>query len=666
MAPTRLALFCVLLLASSRADDAPLGPVVGVDLGTTYSCVAIWTDGKVEILANDQGNRVTPSYVAFTESERLIGDAAKTQAALNPANTIYDAKRLIGRKFSDEHVKKDMKMWPFKIIEEAGGKPAFQVSTQDGTKTLTPQEVSAMILGKMRDTAETALGKKVVNMVVTVPAYFNDAQRQATKDAGAIAGLNVIRILNEPTAAAIAFGLDRKASQAETVLVFDLGGGTFDVSLLSIDSGVFEVLATAGDTHLGGEDLDNRLIKHLVGLLKKKHPDKDPLKTPAALQKLRREAERAKRALSSSPEVRVEIESLLPGLDLSETVTRAKFEELCADLFRQTIVPVEKVLEDAGVEKSEVSEVVLVGGSTRIPKVRSILKKFFNGKQPNFSINPDEAVAYGAAVQAAVLSGERDKKVQDLLLLDVTPLTLGIETTGGVMASIIPRNTVVPTSKTKRYTTAEDNQVAVTNKVFEGERSLSKDNRLLGSFELSGFPPMPKGEAQIDVTFDLDANGILSVSAVETKSGSTARITIANSDRLSGEEVERMVKEAESYKAQDGRSLERVAARAQLEAYMYACRKLLREKELRGRMIEDDLDTVQGALDNADAWIDSDIGGDAPDASASDFEMKLASLKDETVGPVLERYDASPEGYGTTEGGSMDEEDYDAQAHDEL
>ena len=390
-----------LLPHGTAGDDPPvLGPVVGVDLGTTYSCVAIFQHGAVEILANDQGNRVTPSYVAFTDSERLVGDAAKTQAALNPSNTIYDAKRLIGRRFSDKHVQKDMKLWPFKLSEDSNGKPLIHVTANGKAKTLTPQEVSAMILGRMRDTAQAALGKDVVNMVVTVPAYFNDAQRQATKDAGAIAGLNVLRILNEPTAAAIAFGLDRK-SNAETVLVFDLGGGTFDVSLLSIDSGVFEVLATAGDTHLGGEDLDNRLIQHLLSVLKKKHPGKDPSKNPSAIQKLRREAERAKRALSTSPEVRVEIEALMPGLDVSETVTRAKFEELCADLFRQTIVPVEKVLDDAGVAKDEVSEVVLVGGSTRIPKVRQILKRFFDGKEPNYSINPDEAVAYGAGRPAA-------------------------------------------------------------------------------------------------------------------------------------------------------------------------------------------------------------------------------------------------------------------------
>ena len=468
--PTRVAF--LLLLSLGRADEPPAieGPVVGVDLGTTYSCVAIFQRGEVEIIANDQGNRVTPSYVAFTESERLVGDAAKTQAALNPANTVYDAKRLIGRKFSDPHVKADQKLWPFKVVEASGGKTAIQVKVDGKPKQFSPQEISAFVLGKMRDTAEAYLSKPVKNMVVTVPAYFNDAQRQATKDAGAIAGLNVLRILNEPTAAAIAFGLDRSAA-TETVLVFDLGGGTFDVSLLSIDAGVFEVLATAGDTHLGGEDLDNRLIQHLLQLVAKKHPGKDPSKSPAAIQKLRREAERAKRALSTTPEVRVEIEGLMPGLDLSETITRAKLEELCADLFRQTLVPVEKVLADAGVEKGEVSEVVLVGGSTRIPKIRALLKRFFNGKAPNQSVNPDEAVAFGAAVQvrtwhvargmrhvahvthvwrvactcpcasvcapalirvwrvactrrrvqAGVLSGERDKKIQDLLLLDVAP-----------------------------------------------------------------------------------------------------------------------------------------------------------------------------------------------------------------------------------------------------
>ena len=492
----------LLALAAPRAiaTDGAADPVIGVDLGTTYSCVGVFQNGAVEIIANDQGNRVTPSYVAFTESERLVGDAAKIQASLNPENTVYDSKRLIGRRFRDEHVQADMQLWPFTVVEIDGGKPAVQVTVGGERKQLLPQEVSSMVLGKMRDVAEGYLGKKVSKMVVTVPAYFNDAQRQATKDAGRIAGLEVLRILNEPTAAAIAYGLDRKdaGGAAQTVLVFDLGGGTFDVSLLAIDSGVFEVLATAGDTHLGGEDFDNRLMAHLLELLRKKHPGKDPATSRSAVQKLRREAERAKRHLSTAPQVRIEIESLLPGLDFSETVTRAKFEELCADLFRQTLLPVERVLEDASLTKRDVDEVVLVGGSTRIPKVQALLTKFFNGKPPNKSINPDEAVAYGAAVQAGVLSGERDKSTSDLLLLDVTPLTLGIETTGGLMGEIIPRNTVIPTSRSKVYTTAEDNQAAVMNKVFEGERKLTKDNRLLGSFELTGIPPMPKGKAQIE------------------------------------------------------------------------------------------------------------------------------------------------------------------------
>ena len=569
----------------ARADDKKPygdGPIIGVDLGTTYSCVAVYKAGSVEVIVNDQGNRVTPSYVAFTETERLVGDAAKTQAALNPENTVYDTKRLIGRKFSDATVQEDMKMWPFTVVEAAGGegKPAIQIRAKGELKTMMPQEVSSMVLSKMRDIAESYLGVAVANMVVTVPAYFNDAQRQATKDAGTIAGLNVVRILNEPTAAAIAYGLDKK-EQAMNVLVFDLGGGTFDTSLLAIDGGVFEVLATAGDTHLGGEDLDNRLIKHLLALIAKRHKV-ELAGNRVVMQKLRREAERAKRALSTQPQVRIEIESLVEGVDVSETVTRARFEELCADLFRQTLVPVEQVLSDAGLEKSEVDEIVLVGGSTRIPKVRVLLEKFF-GKPINTKLNPDEAVAYGAAVQAAVLSGERDDRTNDLLLLDVTPLSLGIETTGGVMGEVIPRNTVVPTSRTKVYTTADDGQTAVNNKVYEGERKLTKDNRLLGQFELGGIPPMPKGKAQIEMTFDVDADGILTVTAKELTSNQKAMITVKNADRLSDEEVAGMVRDAAEWNEEDQIAVGRVEALGRLEAYVYDAKTALKDKAQIGR-----------------------------------------------------------------------------------
>lgn len=560
------------LLSSAAEDDSP---VIGIDLGTTYSCVGVMQGGAVEIVANDQGNRITPSYVAFASasSERLIGDAAKNQAPANPVNTVFDVKRLIGRRFNEPTVQRDKKLLPFEIVSK-DDKPHVSVTVNGEVKVYTPEEISAMILGKMKKTAEDFLGKSVGRAVITVPAYFSDAQRSATKDAGVIAGLDVLRIINEPTAAALAYGLDKTGEK--NILVFDLGGGTFDVTLLTIDDGVFEVLATNGDTHLGGEDFDQRLIEYFMNLWKRKNGG-DMGSDKRALGKLRRECEKAKRELSTKSQVRVEIEALHDGKDLSETLTRARFEQLNEDLFKKTLKPVQKVLKDSGLAKSEVHEIVLVGGSTRIPKVQELVKGFFENKEPHTDINPDEAIAYGAAIQAGILSGDETMMKKNLVLLDVTPLSLGIETIGGMMSKVIKRNTVVPTKKSESFTTTVDNQKTLAVHIYEGERAMTKDCHLLGQFDLTGIQKAPKGEPQIIVTFDIDESGIVKVSAEDKASKSKKEIAIEdrNSGRLSQEEVDRMVKEAESAADSDVRIVAKVDAKNELVSYLANVQKVV-------------------------------------------------------------------------------------------
>uniref|UniRef100_A0A8B9HZ01 Endoplasmic reticulum chaperone BIP n=1 Tax=Astyanax mexicanus TaxID=7994 RepID=A0A8B9HZ01_ASTMX len=618
----------MLVVGCVYADDDDkkenVGTVVGIDLGTTYSCVGVFKNGRVEIIANDQGNRITPSYVAFTsEGERLIGDAAKNQLTSNPENTVFDAKRLIGRTWGDSSVQQDVKYFPFKVLEKKS-KPHIQVDIGAGQlKTFAPEEISAMVLTKMKETAEAYLGKKVTHAVVTVPAYFNDAQRQATKDAGTIAGLNVMRIINEPTAAAIAYGLDKKDGE-KNILVFDLGGGTFDVSLLTIDNGVFEVVATNGDTHLGGEDFDQRVMEHFIKLYKKK-TGKDVRKDNRAVQKLRREVEKAKR-----------------------------FEELNMDLFRSTMKPVQKVLEDSDLKKSEINEIVLVGGSTRIPKIQQLVKEFFNGKEPSRGINPDEAVAYGAAVQAGVLSGEED--TGDLVLLDVCPLTLGIETVGGVMTKLIPRNTVVPTKKSQIFSTASDNQPTVTIKVYEGERPLTKDNHLLGTFDLTGIPPAPRGVPQIEVTFEIDVNGILRVTAEDKGTGNKNKITITNDqNRLTPEDIERMVNDAERFADEDKKLKERIDSRNELESYAYSLKNQVGDKEkLGGKLSDEDKEAIEKAVEEKIEWLESH-----QDADLEEFQAKKKELE-EVVQPIISKL------YGSAGGPPPEEGEEDQGEKDEL
>ncbi|CAH01002.1 Ssb1/Ssb2 [Kluyveromyces lactis] len=594
---------------------------IGIDLGTTYSCVATY-ENSVEIIANEQGNRVTPSFVAFTPEERLIGDAAKNQAALNPKNTVFDAKRLIGRRFDEESVQSDMKTWPFKVID-SNDAPLIEVEYLGETKTFSPQEISSMVLTKMKEIAEAKIGKKVEKAVVTVPAYFNDAQRQATKDAGAIAGLNVLRIINEPTAAAIAYGLGAGKSDKERhVLIFDLGGGTFDVSLLHIAGGVYTVKSTSGNTHLGGQDFDTNLLEHFKTEFKKK-TGLDISGDARALRRLRTAAERAKRTLSSVAQTTVEVDSLFDGEDFEATITRARFEDINAALFKSTLEPVEQVLKDAKIAKSQIDEVVLVGGSTRIPKVQKLLSDFFEGKQLEKSINPDEAVAYGAAVQGAILTGQSTSdETKDLLLLDVAPLSLGVGMAGDVFGVVVPRNTTVPTIKRRTFTTVADHQTTVTFPVYQGERVNCKENTLLGEFDLKGVPPMPAGEPVLEAIFEVDANGILKVTAVEKSTGKSANITISNAiGRLSSEEIEQMVNQAEEFKAADEAFAKKHEARQRLESYISSVEQTVTDPVLSAKIKRNAKAKVEAALAEAFSTLQIE------DASTDDLRKAEVGLK---------------------------------------
>ena len=603
---------------------------IGIDLGTTNSCVAVWQNNVAEIIANDQGSRTTPSFVAFTEQERIIGNGAKNQSAQNPKNTVYDAKRLIGLNFNDEKVQSDIKHFSYKVKPNLNGKPVICVDYKNEEKEFKPEEISSMILGKMKEIAESYLGVSVTDAVITVPAYFNDAQRQATKDAGVIAGLDVKRIINEPTAAAIAYGLDKKGEGEKNILIYDLGGGTFDVSILSIDDGIFEVKATAGDTHLGGEDLDRRLLEYLMTEFKRKNKH-DISENKRAIRRLQTACENAKKTLSTATVANIEIDALYEGIDFITSITRARFEDLCSDLFRKTFEPVEQVLRDSKISKSNIHEIVLVGGSTRIPKIQQQLSDYFNGKQLCKSINPDEAVAYGAAVQGAILSGVTSESINDILLLDVTPLSLGVETAGGIMTNIIPRNTTVPVEKSQVFSTYADNQPGCTVQVYEGERQFTRDNNKLGEFQLSDIPPMPRGVPQIEITYEIDANGILNVTACEKSSGKSNKIVVKNDKgRLSAEDIEKMIREAEEFKEQDNQEKERIEAKNNLENSLFQMKSGISKLE------EEDKNEAQDKISTIQSWIDDNLN-----ATKEEYLEKSKELHD-FIGPLLQKQSSEP------------------------